>query len=631
MSLVTIGLDFGTSSIKCVARPGMARNDRVEVLPSSTMALRWRSMMGKVWAGEEAGRLLLFEECDDEQWRFGAVLEPNLKLALLASPDSPTASALRSRWECESHYALPTLLLGAALQQSYAAVRRRWPGHAVHVYAGAPVSPAHPTEQTRNFERALFAAHQLTAKWGDEVPCAALDGLRAAERAWKDSEVLPELDERTTFVVPEAFAACEGVASVGGDVPLPVGRLCIVDMGGGTTDIAWVSRSGHDSYNPLRIDSFDIAGERLEAVIAAKASSMARRWVRRSDIWHARRSWSESSQQIEGDGWSFSMDELRAALKPTFAELAAKVARSIQEIDAGVAKAPPTTFVFVGGATQWDPLARIFLESVEEFHDRVEVVTVRGFGLARPVDDIPLAVALGLSTGRSRLDPERWGRCLQAVESSPLEAINDHLPMCACKGLLWLCPQCGGSGVRDGAHGGSRFAATLDPFLVHAFPVRCPHCQVDFPRDRIFEHLATTHSSPILPPPRPQNPTWVSEFSIDQVRMALRNGDTRRLAPVEVQLVSDLRWLHLGCLSEASLAQSIATAFLRMSVVWSERHRWGHLPRAIAFAILGDRDSMRKELKSAETAGLGYCRMVASILSSERETRFAEAWECMLR
>ena len=287
MKLVTIGLDFGTSSVKCIARPSMGQPC---VLRSPTGAVRWRSMLGRVREGSEAGRLLLFEECDEDRWRFAALVEANLKLALLIAPTSPAADALRSRWQCE-HFALPTLLLGAALQQAMRMARTHWPGRAIHVFCGAPVSPMHPPEQTLIFERALFAAHLLAEKWGDVVPRDADAATREAEQAWRDSAALPPEEDRSTFVVPEAFAACEGVVSAGGGAGLPIGRLCIVDMGGGTTDIAWVANRGTDSYNPLRIESIDVAGERLEAVLATRASQLSGRRVARQEVWQARQDW----------------------------------------------------------------------------------------------------------------------------------------------------------------------------------------------------------------------------------------------------------------------------------------------------------------------------------------------------
>jgi hypothetical protein len=629
MKLVTIGLDFGTSSVKCIARPSMGQPC---VLRSPTGAVRWRSMLGRVREGTEAGRLLLFEECDEERWRFAALVEANLKLALLIAPTSPAADALRSRWQCE-HFALPTLLLGAALQQAMRMARTQWPGRAIHVFCGAPVSPMHPPEQTLIFERALFAAHLLAEKWGDVVPRDAVAATREAEQAWRDSAALPSEEDRSTFVVPEAFAACEGVVSAGGGAGLPIGRLCIVDMGGGTTDIAWVANRGTDSYNPLRIESIDVAGERLEAVLATRASQLSGRRVTRQEVWQARRDWRADEATLRGAGWALEFEEIRSLLARTLDELKTRFARGLQQLDGGSPKAPATKFIFVGGATHWEPLARLLLESVEVLHERTEVISVAGYGLSEASGDTPMAVALGLSNGHTTLDLERWEPALQASVEAPAPAEIKPLAFCPCNGLLPCCPKCGGSGTKCSEDGRDRFAASIDPFAVHAFSVRCPHCRLGFPRDRIFEHLAREHQvSPPSPPASRQaaiaNP---QSLRVDELRRALSSGDERKLTPSEALLVSDLRWMQSSCFASPDERRALAVHFLRRSVVWSQRFAWFHLPRAVAFGMVGDAQGVATELGLAKAAGFQNCHEVGLQLESSRQTRFAEAWECAVR
>ena len=627
MSLVTIGLDFGTSSVKCIARPFMGQP---RVLRSRSGAVRWRSMLGRVREGREAGRLLLFDECDHEQWRFTALQEPNLKLALLAPPTSPAAEAIRDRWQCE-HYALPTLLLGAALQHALGLARAEWPNRSIHVFCGAPVAPTHPREQTLIFERALHAGYILAQRWDDGVPTDADQAVYDAERAWRESESLPSEEERCTFVVPEAFAACEGVVSAGGGAALPLGRLCVVDMGGGTTDIAWVVNRGSESYNPLRIESIDVAGERLEAVIAAEASRRAGRRVTRQEVWLARIS-KTSRDGLFGDGWSFSIQEVRSTLHGTMHELVQRFRQGLQQLDPSALKAPPTKFVLVGGATQWEPLSRLFLESMSEMHERVESVSVAGYGLMDDTGDAPMAVALGLSNGNTTLDLERWDSVLDSG-GSPLPAEINLLPMCPCNGLVTCCPQCGGSGTKASEGTRDRFYASIDPFVVHAFSIRCPYCRLDFPRDRIFQHVGQSHPAS-QPAPQPALPTpsrTLPELRIDEIRAAVATGDTRRLTAREEVLVSDLQWLERACFGQSDEPDSVATQFLKGSVSWAASYPWGHLPRAVAFGVLGDRAGVANELARARAAGFLYCQEVDSRLSSDRPTRLAEAWECAIR
>jgi hypothetical protein len=496
------------------------------------------------------------------------------------------------------------------------------------------VSPFHPPSQIIVFERALFAAALLCERWGDVRPSIAEVAVRQAEMAWLDSEDLPTDEERETFVVPEAFAACEGVASAGGSVGLPTGRLCIVDMGGGTTDVAWVVNSGGNAYNPLRIDSFDIAGERLEAVIAGCASRLAGRRVPRTEIWDARRGWNAADPVLRGDDWTIELETIRTELTATFQELASQFRNAMHSIDPDHAKAPPTSFIFVGGATQWEPLAKFFLEAVIESHERVETVAVSGLGVKQPAQEVPLAVSLGLSNGHTTLDLERWDSAMRAPPRRVPEPAEALIAECSCRGLLELCPKCGGSGARDFASAGDRFSKCIDPFRVHAFPVRCPFCQCDYSVDRIFAHIADRHSdrAVVSPPPPPLVALpAVAALSIDRIRLALASGDRRALTEPEGVLEHDLRWLHEALIGQGHSAREISRSFLRGSVSLAGAHPWLRLPRAIAFALRDDWRDVDRELASAEAAGFGYCRRLTSILRTERPTRFVEAWEFIVR
>ncbi len=630
MSLVTIGLDFGTSSVKCIARPSMGQ---LRVVRSPTGEIRWRSMLGRVREGDETGRLLLFEECDLEQWRFGALLEPNLKLALLVGPSSPAAEALRSRWACEHHYALPTLLLGAAIQHALATVRTEWPNRLIHIFCGAPVSPSHPPEQTKVFERALHAAYCLAERWREKVPMDARTAVREADDAWAASAELPSEVERITFVVPEAFAACEGVATAGGGTSLPLGRLCVVDMGGGTTDIAWVSRQGSDGYNPLRIDSIDVAGERLEAVVATEASRRAGRRVTRQEIWQARNGAPKGQDQLAGDGWAFAAEEIHAALRDTMKELAQRFRKGLQRIDPGAMRAPATKFVFVGGATRWWPLQALFQEEVRDFHERIEALSIGEYGLSESVGDAPMAVALGLSNGHITLDLERWDTALRVPTTRAVRETTESLKACACRGLLPCCPKCGGSGMESSEDGSVRFTASIDPFEGHAYRVRCPKCRIDFPRDWIFEHIRVEHPEPVVSPPLAgQQPSHlIAKVRISEVRHAFLTGDLRRLTDPERVLLSELDFLREACFDSAAQRLTIVTTFLQRSVAWTSREPWWHSPRAVAFSMLAAAQDQLKELEVAQAADPSRACQVRSILDSDRESRFAEALECAVR
>jgi hypothetical protein len=631
VSVLNVGLDFGTSSIKAVARPTMARNDRVQILRSGSGAARWRSMLGMVREGPERGRLLFFEECDSPEWQFHALREPNLKLSLLVRPESPVAAALESRWQC--HYrALPTLLLAAALQQVLATVEQRSTARVIFVFMGAPVSLTHAAEQLEIFERALHAANLLCARWSGQRPVHAEKALREAQEAWDDAEKLPPVSERRTVVAPEALAACEGVASASHGTTLPGGRICIVDMGGGTTDIAWLSSDGGGGHAPLAIESVDIAGERLEAAIASEASRLSGRRVGRGEIWDARRSRPRTGMCLSGDGWALTLDQVRAVLRPNLEEFASRFRRAAQAVDPGYARLPATKFAFVGGATAWAPLESLLLEAIGGLHERAELLATGDLGVAEPLEGNPLAVALGLSNGPTGLRLEEWRPRSLVPQAETIERAPT-LPTCSCGGLLELCVRCGGSGWLESEGGRRRFEASIDPFRAHAHSARCPYCNCDYFRGVIFSHIASAHPERLTAEPPvtiQQRPAPSDSISVERVRAAALCGDNRRLTDSEALLVSDLRWLRTACVRDGETRRAIAGRFLAQTVELARSRPWWHLPRAVAFAAREDLDDVRRECRDAETAGFAVAAQLTKIFQSNRPSMLIEAWECAL-
>lgn len=629
MRLVTLGLDFGTSSIKCVARRSSDTNKDVVIIPSPTGSMRWRSMLGRANHGPEAGRLLLFDECDDPKWRFDATFEPNLKLALLLDETSPAAVALSLRWKC-CHFALPTLLLAAALREAIAQVRVRLPSEVLHICMGAPVSPSHPPEQIERFEHALHAALLLAEKWRGEVPRDAATALKEAECSWNEA-VLPRLDKRTTRVVPEAFAALEGVASSRiGD--LPEGRLCLVDMGGGTTDVAWINHNADGTVTPLRIDSFDIAGERIDAVLATAASGRAGTRVTRQDIWSSKLQVGIDGALLVGNNWQLGGNEVDEHVAFLLEELARMFGRSVEAIDGRGARAPETTLVLVGGATKWAPLAKLFGQAIQRFHKKLEFISVENFGVRGATQDIPLAVALGLSHGYVKLDLERWNPVLAFDRDNPPIGLGTDFASCSwCHGNK-DCVKCDGKGYIAVDNG--RYAAAIDPFIGFPFPVRCPHCMLDFPREEIFAHLQLQHQAFAPQPPnviRPREVVQAQPIRIGRVKAALRGEHLNDMSPAESHIASDSRWLQLASFDAQARLEDSSRCFLRASVAWPGLDPWLVLPRVIAFASIGAQADWPPQLETAVATGFGSGEELATILHSDRPSRFCEAWECVLR
>ena len=111
----------------------------------------------------------------------------------------------------------------------------------------------------------------------------------------------------------------------------------------------------------------------------------------------------------------------------------------------------------------------------------------------------------------------------------------------------------------------------------------------------------------------------------------LRHEAAEPLAAQASNIASELRRMQIRCSRQSITATQYAIWFLGRTVTWYEWHPWLRLMRAILFAVIEDRYNMQRELRAANEAGLRCCDELGSILSSDRETRFAEAWEFILR
>jgi hypothetical protein len=627
MSLVTIGLDFGTTAIKCVVRSAQGTR---HVVKAPNGDLRWRAILAKVREGAERDRLLVFNECDQEQWRLSALHESNLKLSLLALPESPAAVSLSERWSCQ-HYALPTLLLAFALHHAMAQTRQLFPGSLIHVFMGAPVANLSTEGPHARFERALYAALLLSERWRERVPVQATDAVSQAERAWADASTLPPQAERVTWVVPEAFAACEGAVSAGGGVALPTGRLCVIDMGGGTTDVAWIM-CRPDGYAPLRMASFDVAGEWIEAPLIHAASRASQRRVTRQEFWSARDAEPSVDGGLKGNGWALQAGTVKECLAVSIKEWLEKFRQHLLKVDEGCLKSPNTRLVFVGGATQWTRLRSHVIQCLEPLHDSLEVLPVGQFGLEVQSEHSPMAVAVGLSNGWRSNFQDRWVDPYPPVDGSP---VCTGPRECACRGLMTYCDRCGGAGILPSANEQDRFGHAIDLVARHPFAARCPFCHLDFPKEFIFGHLNEVHPERAFAAgsrPRAGNVVRPVTIDVSKIREALASGGATQLSSEEQLILTELQWLWLVSMQSGAQCQAWAQRFL----VWSARMPaaipWLHLPRAIAFAVSRAPTDVARELNAAKEAGYDYdSQRLRRIFDLEHPSRFTEAWTCLMK
>ncbi len=637
MNLVTIGLDFGTTAIKCVVRS--AEGTR-HVVKAPNGDLRWRAILGKLREGAERDRLLVFNECDQEQWRLSALHESNLKLSLLALPESPAAVALSKRWSC-AHYALPTLLLALALHRAMAETRQLFPGSLIHVFMGAPVANLSPDGPHAPFERALYAALLLSERWGGEqVPVRATEAVAQAESAWADASTLPPQAERVTWVVPEAFAACEGALSAGGGVALPTGRLCVIDMGGGTTDVAWIM-CRPDGYSPLRMASFDVAGEWIEAPLILEAGRASQRRVTRQEFWSARdRDVPLTDDEgLKGNGWALQADTVNACLAGSIKEWVEKFRQHLLKVDEGHLESVQTRLVFVGGATQWTRLRSHVIDSLKPLHDSLEVLPVGQFGLDVQVEHSSMAVAVGLSNGWRSNFKERWVDSYPPVDDSypPVDGalVNTGPRECPCRGLTTYCDRCGGAGILPSADDQNRFGHAIDLVARHPFAARCPICHLDFPKESIFGHLNEVHREhafPVVPGPEAANIVGPVAIDVSKIRKALASGGATQLSLEEQLILAELQWLWLVSMQPREQYVAWARRFLVWSAQMPGAIPWLRLPRAIAFAMLQAPGDVARELNAARIAGYDYdSQRLINILDPQHESPFTEAWTCLMK
>lgn len=96
-------------------------------------------------------------------------------------------------------------------------------------------------------------------------------------------------------------------------------------------------------------------------------------------------------------------------------------------------------------------------------------------------------------------------------------------------------------------------------------------------------------------------------------------------------MLSDLLMLRAACFEDHELSRESAHWILARSVAWSQCDPWWHLPRAVAFAMIGWKTDVEKELSCAETKIPADVRELRSILRSDRDTRFAEGLENAVR
>jgi hypothetical protein len=628
MSLVTIGLDFGTSSIKCVVRPFGQPNRDVELIRSPGKRLRWPSLLGCVRTGPDAGRLLYLDDCVAPGDPPSALVEPNLKLALLLEPGSIAAVGLERRWEVPA--VIPAvLLLAATVCHASTETRRRWPEAVQHVLIGAPVGPEHPPEQLLRFERAIYAAMLLSAEWKEGPPKRSSEAIPRVVAAWDQAANLPSEEERKTRVIPEAYAALEGVASASGQT-LPIGRVCVLDVGGGTTDVAWATHTSAGGYRPIRSVSIDRAGELIDAKLAFEASRSARRAVGREELWRAKLNWSDG-RSLDGEGWSLPEPKVRSIMAPIVDEIGQIVQRHGLAIDAQDGQIGSTAFAFVGGATAWAMLRTQLYERVA-IPNRSQSISVEGFGLSEDAARLPLAVSLGLSRGMVPL--ARLVRDWREVEEpAQADSLAVKLVLCPCKGLMFNCARCGGSGLIESETPG-RFSSAIDPFGAPANALRCAQCQGYVLASEIVTHLRVVHDLELpVPAASPAIVKQCEKVLLRKEAIVRALQGHRDPAPTDAELVvaSEVVWLWQGILKGDDSASASARRFLSESVKWCDACPWLHLPRTMAFAAMGEGPDARRSAEHALMASVASPEQIQQYLVLDGPERAAVLWESILQ
>ncbi len=547
MSIPVLGVDIGTSATKVVVGD-VTRVDAstMRFAPLARRA-RWPSI---VCVPEVGGDAYVFR--DPAPAIPSARIRRNVKLLLLLPPGHPEESVARDHtgWG-------PDVLYGAmaAFAMSHAlSLAGDWEDFIPFI--GAPLGGSGDADIRHRFGSAVHAARlvaggrMLGASHLAErvVPRQVLSMIKDAI----DQCGIPDRD-REEFVIPEAHAAMLATGLSGQSLG---GQNCVIDMGAGTTDIAWFAPSGWNSLSFFASRSIRTGGEEFDDELRLWVRKQADIKLDRRQLWHAK-SRIGSRGDLVGDGWCIPAD----ALQEICDFHALRIVGHVVQAAGADADAQRARFIFVGGATAFGPLRSAILRRL--------LVTFRD-GQATSIPE-PKLFPLGDPSGAASTDAGMWIAMGLAKWLTLPESLKDAFAepeigqrleepaeeqaavRCACLGSNDDCYRCGGSGV---AWSRPAVARPIDGFEDRSGWVACLHCNRRVDISVLDDHIRREHCPDEVAhelPTAPPDDSRDAEFVIRAVLSADRESCGH---PPADRLVRALHDLSLGREAVASLLRS---------------------------------------------------------------------------
>lgn len=487
MSIPVLGIDIGTSATKIVVGDAAQPDGASMRFVPLAQQIRWPSI---VCVPEVGGDAYVFR--DPAPAIASARIRRNVKLLLLLPPGHPEESVARDHtgWSPDvlygamAAYAMSSALsllddwedfipfVGAPLGGSGdAAVRHRFGAavHAARLVAGArALSPSHLAERV--------------------VPRQVLEMIRDAIEQCEAPD-----REREEFIISEAHAA---MLATGLSSQSLGGQNCVIDMGAGTTDIAWFAPSGSNYLGFFASRSIRMGGEGFDDELRAWVRKRAEIKLDRQHLWDAK-SRLVPEGDLDGSGWCMPADALQEICDFHALRIAGHVVQAAG-VDVGSQRA---RFIFVGGATAFAPLrSAIMRRLLSSFRDAqaVDVPAPKLFPLGDPfgvaTTDAGMWIATGLAKWLTLPEPVKDAIAGLAVGEGPDETLGEQAAIrCTCHGSNDHCYRCGGSGVVSTQ---SVVARPIDGFEDRSGWVACLHCNRRVDIGVLDDHIRRDHLPP---------------------------------------------------------------------------------------------------------------------------------------
>jgi hypothetical protein len=537
VSIPVLGVDIGTSATKVVVGDVTQVDDASMRFAPLLRQARWPSIVS---VPEVGGDAYVFR--DPAPAIASARIRRNVKLLLLLPPGHPEEFVARDHtgWGPDVLYgAMAAFAMSSALS-----LVDDWEDFIPFV--GAPLGGSGDAAVRHRFGAAVHAARMVTGaralSASHLAECVVPREVLGMIRDVIEQCTAPDR-EREEFVISEAHAAMLATRLSGQSLG---GQNCVIDMGAGTTDIAWFAPSGWNSLEFFASRSIPMGGEGFDDELRA----WVRRWadikLDRQQLWHAKSRLGPEGDLV-GDGWRMPAD----ALQEICDFHALRISGHVVQAAGPDAASQRARFIFVGGATAFAPLRSAILRRLlAMFRDgqAVNVPEPKLFPLGDPSGAVTRDAGMWIATGLAKwlTLPESMKDAITAPEvgEGPDETSEEPASIrCTCLGTNDDCYRCGGSGV---AWLRTVVARPIDGFEDRSGWVACRHCNRRVDIGVLDDHIRREHLPQVVVDDsalEPSDDQRLSEFVI----RAVVSADTQPCGhPPADRLVRALHDLSLG-------------------------------------------------------------------------------------